>query len=289
MSQTNQSETLGLSDESHREIFFLLLKKSPLTIGELCFLSKKSDDDVKTILKSLIESGFVREIEDNIPLYIALYPTLLLKSNLDQFLKQLDEFESNFKKQYNSNLETILKDLEIFKSDFQTKQTEILSTYETDHLTSVQQLESQIQTIIKNSNQSQTDILKNISNDFTEQRSSSSNGLTTYSNAVQEFSDQLNIKFEQLIEGLQNITSQNKKQLRKSVSDTIKSLDEGAKLLGKNVNDQLKTFEGKLIDSINSSISATVDLSNGFKTQVIEDYSTWKVENSEFGDNLDSQ
>ena len=159
MSQSNQSETLGLSDESHREVFFLLLKKSPLTIGELCFLSKKSDNDIKTILKSLIESGFVREIEDTIPLYIALYPTLLLKSNLDQFLKQLDEFDSNFKNQYNSDLGTILKDLESFKSDFQTKQTEILSSYETEHLTSVQQLESQIQAIIKNSNQSQTDTL----------------------------------------------------------------------------------------------------------------------------------
>ncbi len=288
MSLTSESETLGLSNDS-REIFFLLLKKSPLTIGELCFLSKKTEENLKLILKILIDSGFVREIDETIPLYIALYPTLLLKSNLDSFLKQLDEFESNFKNQNNSDLDAMLKSLESFKTEFQNNSTELISQYETDHTASIQQLENQSQTIIKNSIQSQTDILKDISNDFSGQKSATSNSITTFSNEVQNFSTQFYTKFDTLIDGLQAIIGQNKKQLRKTISDTIKSLDEGAKLLGKNVNDQLKVFEGKLIDSINSSISATVDLSNGFKNLLTEDYSTWKVENSDFGDKIQSE
>ncbi len=287
----NQSDSLGSLglNEELKEIFFLLLKKSPLTLGELSFLTKKSETSIKSSLKELIKSGFVREIDDIIPLYIALYPTLLLKTNLETLLNQLNEFESNFNEKNNTELNGLLKNISTFKTDFQANLTEIINNYETNHLASVQQLENQSQGIIKNSVQAQTDVLKEISNDFSEQRASATSSLNNFSEATQNFVLQFNEKFDGLIEELESLTGLNKKQLRKSVAETIKSLDEGAKLLGKNVNDQLKEFEGKLIDSINSSISATVDLSNGFKNQLTEDYSTWRAENTEYVNKLESQ
>ena len=156
MSLTKQSESLGLSDEL-RDIFFLLLKKSPLTLGELCFLTKNSEDKVKTNIKSLIESGFVREIDDIIPLYIALYPTLLLKTNLETFLNEIKDFEINFNKKNKTNLDELLKSVESSKVEFKEKISEIMKNYDTNHSVSIQQLENQSQNLIKTSTQAQTD------------------------------------------------------------------------------------------------------------------------------------
>lgn len=288
MSKIEQEEVLGLSDDL-KDSYFVLLQKSPLTLGEICFLTKKSEDKIKTSLKKLIDLGYAKAIDDTIPLYVSIFPTKLLKGNLDQFIKNFKEFESNYKEKNNEDLENALASLNDLKTSFQTKSTSIIQEYTTKHDVSLQDLENESQNIIKTTNQNQLETLKEISNDFTEQRASSITNLTSFSDSLTEFFTQINSKFDILTESLQNLTTQNKRLLRKSITETIKSLDEGAKLLGKNVNDQLKSFESKLIDSINSSISATVDLSNGFKTQLVEDYSTWRAENSEYVNNLGIQ
>ena len=271
-----------------RDVYFLLLKKSPLTIGELVFLTKKPEDKIKNNLKTLISSGFVREIEDSIPLFIAIFPSLFLKSNLDSFLKDLNEFDLKFREKNKVDLSSLLSNLESLKSDYRKKSTDLVKSYDSIHSVAKQELESQSQNLIKNSLQIQTETLKEVSNDLSEQRLLSTTNLNNFSVNMNEFFEKFNSKFNDLIENLQNLTSQNKKQVRKAVADTIKSLDEGAKLLGKNVNDQLKTFEGRLIDSINATISSTVELSSTFKDQLTEDYSTWRIENTEFVNTFES-
>ncbi|MFV2016078.1 MAG: hypothetical protein ACC656_11655, partial [Candidatus Heimdallarchaeota archaeon] len=53
---------------------------------------------------------------------------------------------------------------------------------------------------------------------------------------------------------------------------------EGAKLVGKTINDQIRTFEDKLVTSINASITSTVEFTNSFTTELIDDYSQFKMD-----------
>ena len=287
MAINNLSSEFNLSDDL-KEIYFILLKKSPLTIGELVFLTKKSEDKLHNNLKKLIESGFVKEIPDNISLYLAIFPSLFLNSNLELFLKNLNEFDSKFKEKNKTELTSLLTDLNSLKTEYHEKSTELIKSYDTIHSVAKQDLENQSQELIKNTLQAQTETLKEVSTELSEQRTISSTNLNEFSKSMNDFFQTINSKLSELLENLQNLTSQNKKQLRKAIFDTVKSLDEGAKLLGKNVNDQLKSFEGRLIDSINSTISSTVELSTTFKNQLTEDYSTWRSENTDFVNNFES-
>ena len=82
--------------EELKQVYLLLLKAGPITIGELTLLLKK-EANLKEKVNSLVKANLVKEIESygEIPLFMALPPFTTINSQLNSMIKTSKRKQAN--------------------------------------------------------------------------------------------------------------------------------------------------------------------------------------------------
>lgn len=266
---------LNLIQDEIKDIYYILLKYSPLSLSELSFLSKeKALEKILKKIDSLNNLGLIRIIEDEVPLYIALPPTILFQKQFDSILEEAKVFTKEIKEknddQY-SNLEENNINLNGV-NEFEQMITEVNSK----HLLLIDEIDKNFSELVKNNLKIQESKLKDVSQIYSDTRQQTVNKISSLEQSANNDINSIITGIDEIISQIEEISISNKKNIRKSIQETIRSLDEGAHLVGKTFNDHIRIFEDNLVTTINSTISDNIEFTNSFKNQLISDYTQFK-------------